>query len=52
MANPAFMEIFNSSVVPKMVARVLKGEKSAEDAAAAGAAEMQRIADKWKQISG
>jgi len=34
-----------------MVARVLKGEQSAEDAAAAGAAEMQRIADKWKQIS-
>ncbi|HZE81814.1 MAG TPA: hypothetical protein VE604_13010 [Candidatus Polarisedimenticolia bacterium] len=52
MANPAFMEIFNSSVVPKMVARVLKGEQSAEEAAAAGAAEMQRIADKWKQISG
>jgi multiple sugar transport system substrate-binding protein len=52
MANPAFMEIFNSSVVPRMVARVLKGEQSAEDAAAAGAAEMQRIADKWKQIGG
>jgi hypothetical protein len=31
-----------------MVARALKGE-SAEDAAAAGAAEMQRIVDKWKQ---
>jgi ABC-type glycerol-3-phosphate transport system substrate-binding protein len=52
MANPAFMEIFNSSVVPRMVAKVLKGEQSAEDAAAAGAAEMQRIADKWKQIGG
>jgi multiple sugar transport system substrate-binding protein len=50
MANPAFMEIFNSSVVPRMVAKVLKGEQTAEDAAAAGAAEMQRIADKWKQI--
>jgi multiple sugar transport system substrate-binding protein len=48
-ATPASMEIFNSSVVPKMVARVLKGEQSAEDAAAAGAAEMQRIVDKWKQ---
>jgi hypothetical protein len=35
-----------------MVAKVLKGEQSAEDAAAAGAAEMQRIADKWKQIGG
>lgn len=51
MANPAFMEIFNSSVVPRMVARVLKGQQSAEDAAAAGAAEMQRIVDKWKQVS-
>jgi multiple sugar transport system substrate-binding protein len=51
MANPAFMEIFNSSVVPRMVARLFKGEQSAEDAAAAGAAEMQRIADKWKQVS-
>jgi len=47
MANPAFMEIFNSSVVPKMV----KGQQSPEDAAAAGAAEMQRIVDKWKQVS-
>lgn len=51
MANPAFMEIFNSSIVPKMVARVLKGQQSAEDAATAGAAEMQRIVDKWKQVS-
>lgn len=51
MANPAFMEIFNSSVVPRMLAKVLKGEQSAEDAAAAGAAEMQRIADKWKQVN-
>jgi multiple sugar transport system substrate-binding protein len=50
MANPAFMEIFNTSVVPRMVAKVLKGEQSAEDAAAAGAEEMQRIVDKWKQI--
>ena len=50
VTTPAYMEIFNSSVVPRMVARVLKGEQSAEDAAAAGAAEMQRIADKWKQI--
>jgi len=49
MANPEYMEIFNTSVVPRMVARFLKGEQSAEDAAAAGAAEMKRIADKWKQ---
>ncbi len=48
-ATPAYMEIFNSSVVPRMVARVLKGEQSPEAAAAAGAAEMQKIVDKWKQ---
>ena len=51
IATPAHMEIFNSSLVPKMVATVLKGEQSPEDAAAAGAAEMQRIVDKWKQLS-
>jgi multiple sugar transport system substrate-binding protein len=49
-ATPGYMEIFNSSLVPKMVGRVLKGEQSPEEAAAAAAAEMQRIADKWKQI--
>lgn len=50
MVNPAYMEIFNSSVVPRMVAKVLKGQQSAEDAAAAGAKEMQLIVDKWKQV--
>jgi hypothetical protein len=44
------MEIFNSSVVPRLIARMLKGEQSPEDAAASGAAEMQRIVDKWNQI--
>jgi multiple sugar transport system substrate-binding protein len=51
VATPSYMEIFNSSVVPKMVARMLKGEQSPEQAAATGAAEMQRIADKWKQVA-
>ncbi|HEY6250659.1 MAG TPA: hypothetical protein VI685_11920 [Candidatus Angelobacter sp.] len=50
-ATPAFMEIFNTSVVPRMVGRVLRGEQNAADAAASGAAEMQKIVDKWKQIS-
>jgi multiple sugar transport system substrate-binding protein len=49
VATPAYMEIFNTSVVPRMVARMLKNQQSAEDAAASGAAEMQRIVDKWKQ---
>jgi multiple sugar transport system substrate-binding protein len=46
-ATPAYMEIFNSSLVPRMVQSVLKGESSAEDAAAAGAAEIQRVVDRW-----
>jgi multiple sugar transport system substrate-binding protein len=48
-ATPAYMEIFNSSLVPRMVQSVLKGESSPEDAAAAAAAEIQRIAEKWNQ---
>jgi multiple sugar transport system substrate-binding protein len=50
-ATPAYMEIFNSSLVPKMVQSVLKGESSPEDAAAAAASEIQRIAEKWNEIS-
>jgi len=48
-ATPAYMEIFNSSLVPRMVQSVLRGENSPEDAAAAAAAEMQRISEKWNQ---
>jgi multiple sugar transport system substrate-binding protein len=49
-ATPAYMEVFNTFVIPKMVQSVLKGQVSPENAAAAAAAEIQRIADKWKQI--
>ena len=49
-ATPAYMEVFNSFVIPKMAQSVLKGQSTAENAAAAAAAEIQRIADKWKQI--
>ncbi len=48
-ATPAFMEVFNTFVIPRMVLSVVKGESSPVDAAAAAAAEVQRIADKWKQ---
>ena len=48
-ATPAYMEVFNSSLVPRMVQSMLKGERTPEDAAAAAASEIQRIADKWKQ---
>ena len=50
-ATPAFMEIFNSSLVPKMVQSVLKDQQSPEAAASAAAAEIQRIADKWNHLT-
>jgi hypothetical protein len=43
------MEIFNSSLVPKMVRSVLTGENTPEDAAAAAASEIQRVSEKWNQ---
>ena len=48
-ATPAYMEIFTTSLVPKMVARVITGQQSAEDATKEGAAEMQRIVHKWNE---
>jgi multiple sugar transport system substrate-binding protein len=49
-ATPAYMEIFNSSLVPRMVRSVLTGESSPEDAAAAAASEIGRITRKWNSI--
>jgi multiple sugar transport system substrate-binding protein len=49
-ATPAFMEVFNSSLIPRMVQSVLKGEHTPEDAAAAAATEIQRIVAKWRQV--
>ena len=51
VATPEYMEIFNTSVLPRAVGRMLKGDQSPEDAATAAAAEMQKIVDKWKQVS-
>lgn len=50
-ATPAYMETFNSFLIPKMVHAVLKGRSTPENAAAATAAEIRRIADKWKQVA-
>jgi hypothetical protein len=48
-ATPAYMEVFNSSLIPKMVQSVLREEHSPEDAAGIAATQIQRIADKWEQ---
>jgi multiple sugar transport system substrate-binding protein len=49
-ATPAYMEVFNSSLLPKVVQSVLKGERTPEDAAAAAATEIRRISAKWPQV--
>jgi multiple sugar transport system substrate-binding protein len=49
-ASPAFMDVFNSFVIPRMFLSVVKGESSPEDATRAAGAEVQRIADKWKEV--
>jgi len=48
-ATPAFMEVFTTSVIPRMVQSVLKGDQAPEDAARIAQAEIQGIADKWNQ---
>jgi multiple sugar transport system substrate-binding protein len=50
IATPAWMEVFNSFVIPRMFASVVRGKLTPEDAAAAAQKEVAAIADKWKQI--
>lgn len=47
-ANPVWMEVFNSFVVPRMFSSFIKGQLGAEDAARTAEAEVKRIAEKWK----
>ena len=49
-ATPAYMEVFNSFLIPRMVQSVLQGERSPEDAAARAAAEIHSIVTKWQQV--
>jgi multiple sugar transport system substrate-binding protein len=49
-ATPAFMELFNTFVIPRMFISVAKGERNSIDAINAATAEVQKIVDKWKQI--
>jgi multiple sugar transport system substrate-binding protein len=48
-ATPVAMEVFNTFLIPRMFASVIKGELGAEDAARAAEAEVKRIAEKWNQ---
>jgi multiple sugar transport system substrate-binding protein len=49
-ASPAWMETFNTSVIPRMFASVIKGQLSPADAAKAAEAEVNQIAEKWKNV--
>lgn len=49
LANPAWMEVFNSFVVPRMFASVVQGNLAPEDAAAAAQKEVTDIVEKWNQ---
>ena len=49
-ATPAYMEVFNSSLLPRMVQSVLRGERDAKDAAGIAAAEIQSIVTRWNQV--
>jgi len=50
LANPAWMEVFNSFVIPRMFASVVQGHLTAQDAAAAAQREVTDIVEKWNQI--
>jgi multiple sugar transport system substrate-binding protein len=49
LANPVWMEVFNSFVIPRMFASVVQGNATAQDAAAAAQKEVSAIVDKWQQ---
>jgi multiple sugar transport system substrate-binding protein len=50
IVQPAWMEVFNSFLIPKMFANVSQGNMSPHDAAAEGQKEVTAIVDKWNQI--
>jgi multiple sugar transport system substrate-binding protein len=45
--TPAWMETFNTFVIPRMFRRAVQGELSVLDAARAAEVEMKQIAEKW-----
>jgi multiple sugar transport system substrate-binding protein len=50
IVSPAWMEAFNTFVVPRMFQSALKGELTVMDAARAAESEMKQIVEKWKDV--
>jgi multiple sugar transport system substrate-binding protein len=50
IASPAWMEVFNSMVIPRMFRNAAQGNLSAPDAAAEAQKEVAAIVEKWNQV--
>lgn len=50
LVTPAWMEAFNTFVVPRMFRSAVLGEVSVLEAARAAESEMKQIAEKWKDV--
>lgn len=50
LVTPAWMEAFNTFLIPRMFRRAVKGELGVLDAAREAEAEMKQIAEKWKDV--
>lgn len=50
IVSPAWMEAFNTFVIPRMFQSAVKGELSVVDAARAAESEMRQIAEKWRDV--
>lgn len=49
VTNPAIAEIYNTFVIPNMMARAVRGEQSAEDSVRRAAQESRDIFDAWRE---
>ena len=50
LVTPAWMEAFNTFLIPRMFRSAVRGELSVLDAARAAETEMKQIAEKWKGV--
>ena len=50
IVSPAWMEAFNSFVIPRMFQSAVRGELGVLDAARAAESEMKQIVEKWKDV--
>jgi hypothetical protein len=48
--TPAWMEAFNTFLIPRMFGSAVQGELSVLGAARAAETEMKQIAEKWKGV--